>query len=53
LNPFYHPIEIVRAPILGHTPDLSNWLVVVALAIFGWLGASCSSAAFASACHIS
>ncbi|MBK5965828.1 ABC transporter permease [Thiocystis minor] len=36
LNPFYHMIEIARAPMLGHPPELNNWLVVIGLALLGW-----------------
>jgi lipopolysaccharide transport system permease protein len=36
LNPFFHLIEIVRAPLLGHAPDPLNWLASIALAIVGW-----------------
>ena len=35
LNPFYHLIEIVRAPLLGETPTRSSWLFCIALAIAG------------------
>lgn len=27
MNPFYHLVEIVRAPLLGRAPDLTNWVV--------------------------
>ncbi len=27
VNPFYHLIELVRAPLLGHEPTLLNWQV--------------------------
>jgi len=37
LNPVYHLIEIMRAPLLGQPPTLMNWLVSAALAIFGSL----------------
>jgi lipopolysaccharide transport system permease protein len=37
LNPFYHLLEIVRAPLLGTMPSLLNWGVSVALAFCGWL----------------
>jgi ABC-2 type transport system permease protein/lipopolysaccharide transport system permease protein len=42
LNPFYHLLEIVRAPLLGQTPLLLNWafclgLAVVGLVAAGWL----------------
>jgi homopolymeric O-antigen transport system permease protein len=36
LNPFYHLIEIVRAPLLGKSPSLENWLASIAMALFGW-----------------
>jgi len=36
INPMYHLIEVVRAPLLGSTPTLINWLVSVSLVIFGW-----------------
>jgi lipopolysaccharide transport system permease protein len=38
VNPFFHLIEIVRAPLLGATPSLLNWLVALALAMAGWIG---------------
>jgi len=37
LNPFYHLIEIVRAPLLGYVPDFLNWSVSLGLAIAGWV----------------
>jgi ABC-2 type transport system permease protein len=36
-NPFYHMIEIVRAPLLGTVPAAEHWLIVVAIAIVGWV----------------
>lgn len=36
LNPFFHIIETVRAPLLGGTASLENWLVVLSLTILGW-----------------
>ncbi len=36
LNPFYHLVEIVRAPLLGGMPSLTNWAVAAALAVTGW-----------------
>ncbi|RKT44490.1 ABC transporter permease [Thiocapsa rosea] len=36
LNPFYHMVEILRAPMLGQAPLLENWLAVIAIAVFGW-----------------
>lgn len=35
-NPAFHLLEIIRAPLLGHTPTLTNWLVSIMLALFGW-----------------
>jgi ABC-type polysaccharide/polyol phosphate export permease len=37
-NPFTHMIALVREPLLGGNPTLNNWLVVLAIAIFGWAG---------------
>jgi len=39
LNPFYYLVEIVRMPLLGKTPDLSIWAVVIGINIV-WGGAS-------------
>ena len=36
-NPFYHMIEIIRAPLLGQYASLTNWTVSLALAVFGWI----------------
>ncbi|MGB5157406.1 MAG: ABC transporter permease [Desulfobacterales bacterium] len=35
-NPFFHLIEIVRAPLLGTLPSALNWQVSAALAMAGW-----------------
>ena len=35
-NPFFHLIEIVRAPLLGTLPSHFNWLVCGVLALAGW-----------------
>lgn len=37
LNPLYHLIEVVRAPLLGHTPWMATWLLCAAMAVSGWL----------------
>lgn len=37
LNPFFHLIELARAPLLGGTPELISWAVCIALAVTGWL----------------
>ncbi len=36
INPAYHLLEIVRAPLLGEVPALTNWLVTIILALVGW-----------------
>lgn len=35
LNPFYYLIEVVRMPLLGKTPPLSIWLVVIGFNVAG------------------
>ena len=35
-NPFFHLMEIVRAPLMNFYPSMTNWVVSVMLAIFGW-----------------
>lgn len=37
-NPFYHFIELVRAPLLGKTPTLLNWEVTLGITLLGWVG---------------
>lgn len=36
INPFYHLIEVVRAPLLGSLPTAINWLVSIGMVIIGW-----------------
>jgi ABC-type polysaccharide/polyol phosphate export permease len=36
-NPFYHLVNIVRAPLLGQFPEPMNWVVAGGMAILGWL----------------
>ena len=36
-NPFYHLIEVIRSPLLGSAPTLTNWLVSMTMALLGWL----------------
>ena len=31
INPLYHLIDIVRAPLLGQNAEFSSWLVAIAL----------------------
>lgn len=37
LNPFYHLIEVFRAPVLTGDINLQNWVVVSAMLLVGWL----------------
>lgn len=37
INPFYHLIEVIRAPLLGAPPTVTNWLVSIAMAVLGWI----------------
>lgn len=34
-NPIYHLIQLVRAPILGSSPTVLNWVISIAMAVFG------------------
>ena len=36
INPVYHLIELVRAPLLGTAPDPISWLVTVGMLAGGW-----------------
>ena len=36
-NPLFHFIDIVRAPLIGHTPQFQSYLIVVAVTIVGWI----------------
>jgi len=35
-NPLFHLIDVIRSPMLGHSPSLLSYAVVVAMAIIGW-----------------
>ena len=37
LNPFYHLIEVIRAPLLGAVPPLHTWAVALGVTAAGWL----------------
>jgi ABC-type polysaccharide/polyol phosphate export permease len=37
INPIYHLIELVRAPMLGTAPELRSWLIAGGLAVVGSL----------------
>lgn len=36
-NPFYHLMEIVRAPLMNQVPSALNWEVSIGVAIVGWV----------------
>ena len=36
-NPFFHFLELVRAPLLGQAPGFVSWLVVLGVTFGGWL----------------
>jgi lipopolysaccharide transport system permease protein len=40
INPFFHLIEIVRAPLLGHSPTFENWAAVAMITTVNLLIAS-------------
>jgi ABC-type polysaccharide/polyol phosphate export permease len=37
INPMTHLIDILRQPLLGNMPSDTNWIVVIGLAIVGWI----------------
>lgn len=37
LNPFYHLLQAVRAPLLGQPVQAQSYLVLIAMAVVGWL----------------
>ncbi len=36
LNPLFHLVDVVRAPMLGQAPELLSWLVSIALVPIGF-----------------
>ena len=36
-NPFYHFLDLVRAPLLGQAPGMVSWLVATGITLAGWL----------------
>lgn len=38
VNPLYHYLEIVREPMLGVAPSMTNWLVVLSFTAIGMIG---------------
>lgn len=39
-NPFYHAVELVRAPLLGHPADPASWICIGWITLLGLLAAS-------------
>jgi lipopolysaccharide transport system permease protein len=37
INPLFHMTEVIRAPLLGSAPTMTNWLVSLGLAMVGWI----------------
>ncbi len=37
LNPFYHLVEILRAPMLGYSAHWENWAAVLLITVIGWV----------------
>ncbi len=37
LNPFFHMLEIIRAPIQGTAPSSTTWLYLLTMAVLGWV----------------
>lgn len=35
VNPFFHLIDLIRGPLLGHAPDLLSWLVSLGMIVVG------------------
>jgi ABC-type polysaccharide/polyol phosphate export permease len=48
INPVYHLIELIRAPLLGHYPAMLSWIVVVAMLI---AGSTCAMLLFRRVAH--
>lgn len=36
LNPFYHMVAILRDPLLGQAPHLTNWIAALLVTLVGW-----------------
>ncbi len=37
-NPFFHFVQLVREPMLGHSPTAHTWLAAIGFAVVGWIG---------------
>ena len=36
-NPFFHLLEVVRAPFLGNPSSISSWFIVAMIGLLGWI----------------
>jgi ABC-2 type transport system permease protein len=36
LNPFYHFVQIIRAPLIGQAVSIWSWVVVLGITVLGW-----------------
>ena len=36
-NPFFHFLEVTRAPLLGELPNPMSYIILIAMAILGWI----------------
>lgn len=36
LNPFAHWLSLIRDPLMGKAPEMSSWIISIAMAIAGW-----------------
>lgn len=37
LNPFYHLLDVVRSPLMGHMPNMAGVTYLVIMAVAGWI----------------
>ena len=37
VNPFFHLVEVVRAPLMGQVPGMASWIAVLVMTAVGWL----------------
>tara|TARA_R110002072_G_scaffold1029_4_gene8549 strand:+ start:358 stop:1329 length:972 start_codon:yes stop_codon:yes gene_type:complete len=35
LNPFYHMVDVVRGPLIGHVPEMTTYIVTISAAVIG------------------
>jgi lipopolysaccharide transport system permease protein len=36
LNPLFHLVDVIRAPLIGRVPSLETWVWTITLAVVGW-----------------